>query len=255
MNRVAFARRLLAAALVPAAVLTAPSAFAYTVKEPAEGGAIAGVIRFADAYPEAEVIKVSQDPATCGLHQTLEGFVVNADTKGLKNVVAYIDGMTSGKPFPETSGLELNQEGCRYEPHVQVGFFEPKALTRVDDASGVALEIVNGDDVFHNVHSLDADGKTLFNIPSLPGKDATKLLPAAGLYHIKCDIHPWMSAYVMLVDHPYVAVSNDVGMFRIENVPPGSYKLILWHEELGRVERDVVVKAGEDTPVEIVIGG
>ena len=244
----------LAAVAVLAMASSASEAGDYKVVDVKYGGTIAGVIKFENDYPSRETVKVDRDPATCGTRHVLEEFVVDPETKGLKNVVTILLGVDSGKGFSESWKLEINQEGCRYLPHVQVGFMTPKAKITQESQSGIALHIVNSDDVFHNVHMFGMNEETMFNIPSLPGDSSVKLLPESGIYEIKCDMHTWMSAWVLVLDHPYVAISGADGTFKIENVPPGEYKLSMWHEGLGSVERDVVVKANQETSVDFVIG-
>ena len=84
---------------------------------------------------------------------------------------------------------------------------------------------------------------------------SSSLLKTAGTYHVTCDLHSWMSAWVVVTDQPYVAVTGTDGTFSIDDVPPGEYKVRIWHEEMGEVIRDVVVKAGESSTVDLRIGG
>jgi hypothetical protein len=102
---------------------------------------------------------------------------------------------------------------------------------------GETLTIMNSDPILHNVHTYDesAGSKSVFNIaqPIRGQKTPIKstLFKKPGLYSVTCDAgHPWMSAYIMVMDHPYYALTDANGNFIINNVPPGRYKLRLWHE-------------------------
>ncbi len=75
-----------------------------------------------------------------------------------------------------------------------------------------------------------------------------------GLISVKCDVHNWMSAFIVVKAHPFWAVSAEDGTYRIENVPVGRYKLSVWHEELGMIERDITVTAGKETTMDFDIG-
>jgi hypothetical protein len=66
----------------------------------------------------------------------------------------------------------------------------------------------------------------------------------------KCDVHPWMSAYAGVLDHPFFSVSNDKGEFEIKNLPPGTYTIEAWHEKFGTLTQTVTVKPGETKQIE-----
>ena len=239
-----------------ATVALPPPAGAYEVVA-VEGGSVSGVVRFEDAYPPREPIKTSRDVATCGLKYLSEEFIVDPDSKGLQSVVVSLIGVEAGKPFPEDVELSLDQVGCRFEPHVQYGFHRGKVAASTGGSSkrGVELVIVNSDDVLHNVHGFDERERTAFNVASVPATTIANRVRRPGTYEVRCDVHLWMSAWIVIVEHPYVTLSNGQGEFEITDVPPGDYELRIWHEGLGEVLRSVSVQAGEDSVVELVVGG
>jgi hypothetical protein len=245
---------LLLFALVVSVVLGASPALAYEVKAVADGGSVAGVVKFENEFPAREKVTVDRDPAACGASHRTQNFMVDPDTKGLSGVVITILGIKAGKAFPSNGGLEIDQKKCTYHPHVQVGFLTSEMMGKGEE-SGLGLTFKNSDTVFHNVHTFDGEAETMFNLPSLPETDSSGYLKSTGTYHITCDLHSWMSAWVVVSDHPYVAVTGTDGTFSIGEVPPGEYKVRIWHEEMGEVIRDVVVKAGEDSTVDLRIGG
>ncbi|RMF63498.1 MAG: hypothetical protein D6743_10630 [Calditrichaeota bacterium] len=204
-----------------------------------DGGTITGTVRFPKEYPEREKVLISKDPQVCGAFQYSEQFVVNEDNHGLKNVVVTLVNV-DGKA-PEKGVFQLDQNKCRYVPHVQAV------------PVGSTLEIVNSDGILHNVHAYfgSFDPKnTVFN-KAQPKflKRIKQVLDKPGIYYFKCDIHDHMRAYIAVMDQPYYAVSDEAGKFEITNVPPGTYKVQAWHEVLGTLEKEVQVQAGKTAEV------
>jgi hypothetical protein len=144
----------------------------------------------------------------------------------VQDAIVWLEGITEGKKKSGGSKqLVLDQFKCRYIPHVLVL------------PLGASLDIVNSDPILHNVHTYDAEekGKTLFNIAQpIKGQRTTlghTLFKKPGLFLATCDAgHPWMSAYIMVAEHPYYALTDAQGRFVLENVPPGRYKIKMWHE-------------------------
>ncbi len=142
------------------------------------------------------------------------------------------------KYTPPAEALEIDQSGCMYKPHV------------AGMVAGQTMKIVNTDDTNHNIHSLPTKNKS-FNF-SQPKKGMTKDLVSAETFnnpevmvHIKCDVHPWMSAYIGVLPHPFFDTTKKGGEFTIKNLPAGKYKLAVWHEEWAPQEIDIEVKDGE----------
>ena len=205
-------------------------------------GTIVGRVHFEDDFPEAQKRTISIDLDTCGTRATSERFVVDGDSKGLANAVLMIRDIPAGKPFAEVS-TTIQQLECRYSPHV--------AVMR----SHQDLNIVNNDPILHNVHAYRGKD-SLFNLAQpTKGTKTTRGMGDQGVVHLKCDVHPWMSGYILLVNNPYVAISGADGRFEITGVPPGDYTLSLWHEALGIATKPVTVGAGESSEVDFPIGG
>ena len=133
----------------------------------------------------------------------------------------------------------LNQVGCMYVPHV------------LPVVVGQPIVIRNSDAFLHNVHSL-AQTNPAFNFgqPNV-GDKPVEPLKAAENFHLKCDVHPWMSAWMVAVENPYFGVSGDDGKFSIANLPPGEYTVTAWHEQLGSKEIPVKVEEGKPTDLKI----
>jgi hypothetical protein len=117
-------------------------------------------------------------------------------------------------------------------------------------AVGQTLMVKNSDTFLHNVHSL-AEKNPGFNFGQ-PTKDDGKAVPdqpkVEETFHIKCDVHPWMSAWIIVVDNPFFGASKEDGTYTIKgNLPDGEYTLHAWHEKLGEQDQKITVKDGKAT--------
>ena len=146
----------------------------------------------------------------------------------------------------------LDQVGCRYIPHVQAA------------TVGTRMALLNSDAVFHNVNANRLAGTgtvQAFNLamPFKGGKlPATLKVP--GILKVRCDAgHTWMSAYVAVFDHPYFAVTDAQGRFKISDLPAGEHTVELWHEPVAAGGTPVVstqvvnVAEGKVTAIEPVL--
>ncbi len=141
----------------------------------------------------------------------------------------------------------MKQNACTYSPHVQTGM------------KGQSIEISNSDKTLHNVHSYKgAKKKNWFNIAQPPGAPAkTEKLKKAELSTFKCDVHPWMSSYVVTTENPFNGVTGDTGSVTLEGVPSKAkaYDIITWHESLGEQIVEVIVEAGKTAEVTVTYKG
>lgn len=222
-------------ASTPAAV---PAAFAV---DPATAATITGRVVVKGNVPKAEVVSMSGDPmcvrGTAGTAET-EYFVVSPDG-GLDNVFVYVKNGLGDRKFPApTTPVVLDQQGCRYVPHV------------IGVQVGQPLEVLNSDETLHNVHAV-AQINEEFNVGQpLKGLKLTRtFLAREVMIPFKCDVHGWMNAYVGVMDHPFFAVSAGGGTFDLKTLPPGSYEIEAWHEKLGAQTLSVTV--GEKETKEI----
>ena len=161
------------------------------------------------------------DPVCGAAHKTppyRQSFVMNEDGY-LKNVMVYLNNIKYDGKIPETQAV-LDQNGCTYSPHVQ-GMI-----------AGQELLIKNSDATLHNIHGLPKiNSEFNFAMPKVVKKKAIKINKPEHPIFIKCDVHPWMKSYVSVFDHPYFAVTDDTGHYKIDNIPPGTYEVIAWQEK------------------------
>jgi plastocyanin len=136
------------------------------------------------------------------------------------NAVVYIEKIT-GKTFtPPKEPLEMDQKDMTFIPHV------------LPILVGTTVAFLNSDPVLHNIFSPDAVADKM-NLGSWPkGQTRNFTFKKPGVAALLCNVHPEMSAYVVVVETPYFAVSAKDGSYTIKNVPPGKYTLKIWHEKL-----------------------
>lgn len=217
-----------------AATALGPNAYAqgggYEVIEVTDGGAVKGRVVFKGEPPARGELTVNKNEDFCGQTVPDESLVVSGDG-GVKNAVVYIDGITKGKA-PSKEPAVIDNMKCAFVPHVVIGVL------------GGELQVKNSDPILHNTH-LYTDSRTLVNL-ALPLQDQTISRPIrkSGLLTGKCDAHSWMSTYIMVLEHPYAAATDESGSFEIGDIPPGTYKLKMWHEELGEQEKELKVEPG-----------
>jgi len=195
---------------------------------PTGNATITGTVKLVGAPPEMALTKRQADPFCAKTPMKEEEVVVGAGG-GLKNVVVRLTKGVTGHYDPPAASPTLDQTACMYRPRVQAV------------VAGQLLTIRNGDQTLHNVHGYRGPS-TLFNQAEIPGLPpiTKKMADAETVVKFKCDVHPWMTGYVVVSSHPFFAVTGDDGKYEISKVPPGSYTVEAWHERYG-------VKVGEVT--------
>ncbi len=195
----------------------AGSVLAYEEVPVTNGGTISGTVKFVGSAPKLEPIKIVKDQQVCGNEVPSEVLLVNAQNKGLKNAVVFIERIERGKPVEAKEPL-LDNKKCLFVPHVQVVPVPVEFQVRNDDA------------VLHNTHAF-LDSITVFNL-ALPiqGQVIKRKVTKPGVIRVQCDAHIHMSAWIVAVPHPYFALTDEHGSFKIDYVPPGKYRIVAWHE-------------------------
>lgn len=219
-------------------VMTEP-ARAYEVDLSAGKTTVRGQVTLRGPAPLAERVTVLRDSAFCGETVPNESLQVDRRSNGVAAVVVSLEGVTVGKPFPEDRWLALENRTCRFSPHV-------KAVQ-----VGSQMEVSNADPVLHNTHIRKSEA-TFLNVALPPGgKAIRKTLADPGRLDVRCDAHRFMRASVHVFAHPYFTVTDPAGKFELTEVPPGAYRIRVWHETLGMREKAVTVPAQGQTVVNL----
>jgi len=187
--------------------------------------------------PAASKIQTSADPYCAKVHQAepllSQTVQVGADGALINSLVFVKDGVSGTYPVPATPVI-LDQKGCVYIPHV-LGMM-----------AGQPLQILNSDPTLHNIHPLPVVNAG-FNIGMpIQGMKQTRQFPKPEpVFHVKCDVHPWMSAYIATFSHPFFGVSNGKGTVELTNLPAGTFQIQAWHEQYGVQTQAVTLATGE----------
>ncbi len=200
-------------------------------------GTITGRVVLVGEIPAVKKIKITKDQEKCGQEKNAEDLVISPD-RGIKDAVVSLIGVKGAIAKPATNPT-IDQKGCAFSPHVLIA------------PVGTPVDIVNDDGILHNFHTISTKN-TVVN-KAQPGfkKKMTETFAQPEIVKITCDAHGWMSAWLVVTDHPYIAATDASGAFKIANVPAGAQKIEIWHETLGKISKDVTVKAGEEAKVTI----
>jgi Carboxypeptidase regulatory-like domain len=186
-----------------------------------DGGTITGTVKWSGPAPKASAIAINKDPEICdpqsAKKRDLERLIVGAGG-GVANAVVFLKNVTKGKAMdlPEARQF-LNQRNCRYEPHI---LLVPKDAT---------VHLRSSDPILHTVHM---SGASDYNLPfPFANQTISRTMSREGLVDLRCNAgHVWMNGEMMVVSHPYYAVTDEDGNFRLTGVPPGEYEIEAWHE-------------------------
>ena len=208
-----------------------------TLAEAAEIGtaSVSGKISFEGAAPAPEVLPVTRDAVCQALHpQGIETRAIDVQGGGLARVLVYVKtGVSATHPAPAEPAV-IDQQGCAYVPRIVV--------VQV----GQPLKIRNSDRTFHNVHTWSTVNAA-FNIAQpRKGMEATRTFEKPEmLFPVRCDIHPWMRAFIAVLPHPFHSVTGPEGTFTINGLPAGEYEIEAVHEKLKALTGKVTVKDGQ----------
>ena len=196
---------------------SAAAASAYDVVTVPDGGVLTGVVKFAGTPPKLEPLAVNKNRDVCGEQKPSEALVLGPN-QTVRGSVILVEGVTRGKK--PTSDVVVDNHRCMFVSHVTAAM------------PGERARVKNSDPILHNTHGFF--GKpTAFNL-ALPNRDQmidiTKRLTKPGVVHVLCDAHPHMFGWIVLHDSPYFAITDEHGAFKIDGIPPGTYKVTMWHE-------------------------
>lgn len=193
----------------------------YTTINVDDGGTITGTVKWTGPLPKVTALAINKDPEVCDPQaqkkRDLERLLVAGDG-GVANTVVFLKDIAKGKAMDLPEGRQfLNQKSCRYEPHVLI----------VPDKG--TLQIKSSDPVLHTVHM---SGASDYNLPfPFANQTVSRTMNREGVVDLRCNAgHVWMNAEMLVVSHPYYAVTDEDGNFKLTDVPAGEYEIEAWHE-------------------------
>ncbi|HLF17866.1 MAG TPA: carboxypeptidase regulatory-like domain-containing protein [Candidatus Omnitrophota bacterium] len=206
-----------------------------------QAATITGLAKFEGEKPNLKEIKMDADPI-CSTHHSGPVYpqtIVLGENGELGNIfVRVIAGLPKTEyPAPQTE-VVIDQKGCMYDPHVAGAMV------------GQTVKILNPDGTLHNVHALPKVNEE-FNL-AMPKfrTEVTKVFDKVEfMFPLKCDVHPWMGAWIAIMDNPYFATTGADGKFTLNDLPAGEYELEAWHEKLGTQTAKVTLAEGESKEV------
>ncbi len=221
--------------LVTLAILLAGGAMA---------GTVTGTVNYEGAVPPLRPLRMDADPGCAKKHSgpVMPDVLVLGEGQTMAHIFVHVKGGVPGRHSTPSEPVVMDQNGCKYVPHV------------MGVMVGQTFKIVNSDGLLHNVHALPKVNKG-FN-RAMPGavKEAEYTFDKEEfMFKIKCDVHPWMGAYVGVMTHPFFDVTGKDGKFEIKNLPAGTYDIEVWHERLGTKSSSVTVGADDTKTVDFTL--
>jgi hypothetical protein len=168
--------------------------------------------------------------------------IIADDNLGLRSAFVYVVEGAAPSPQPPLEPVLLFQEGCRYEPHV------------LGIQAGQPLIVRNLDPCLHSAHVLPLVNPIFGAGMALGSRDSRFLFRLNEvMIRVGCNVHPWMDAWIGVLDHPHFAVTDEAGAYLLPDLPVGRYTLAVWHEAYATVERAIVLGPGDDLAVDFVL--
>lgn len=210
----------------------AASAPAGKMVDPATAGEVTGTVKLDGAAPKMKTISMAAEPACAKAHTgpVTSEEVVTGDGGALANVVVYVKSGLDGYSFPAPStAVKIEQQGCQYHPHV------------VAMQVGQNLDVINDDQTTHNIHPIPMQNRE-WNESQPPGAAPIEKSFAREeiAIPVKCNVHPWMKAYMAVLSTPAFQVTGKDGAFDLKSLPPGTYTVVAWHELYGTSDPQTV---------------
>ncbi len=221
----------------PPAVAAAPSTPATPTPNnstPGQGvGTITGKVVFKGTHASGKVT-IGKDKEVCG-DSKLDPVLVVGSQGEVKNAVIQIADLKRADSVPKEAVLDQVQ--CEYVPHV------------LAIPVGATVKIKNSDGILHNVHTFSEKNTPFNRAQPKYLKEISEKFSKPEVVSVRCDVHAWMSGWIVVTESPFYDVTSADGSFKLESVPVGKYTLEVWHETLGKTTQSVEVKLAEVTNV------
>jgi plastocyanin len=204
----------------------------YTEVTVVNGATVSGTVTYAGTPLTPAKLQVTKDVAVCGKEGHIDESLLVGANKGIQNVVVSIKNVAKGKALDALgTDFVIDQKVCAYRPHV--------VLVAVNKP----LRILNSDGILHNIHTYGKKNPAKNIAQPKFKKELTETFAQPEAIPVKCDVHGWMSAWIIVAEHPYYAVTGADGKFTIADVPAGTYTVEFWQEKLGTQTKQVTVAA------------
>ena len=194
---------------------------------------IEGTVTYGGNLVTASPVSMDADPM-CGImygddNKPLSEKMLLNEKKQFQNVMVWLKPVNEYTGDLVSSPATIDQIGCRYTPHVNIFTVGQEVL------------IKNSDETLHNVNSKSKVNES-FNSAQPAGVPEIKkeFNSAEEPFYLKCDVHPWMKAWIMVSDHPYFSITDENGFYKIENVPSGNYEIVFWQERLSNLPKKYI---------------
>jgi plastocyanin len=204
------------------------------------GGALTGVVTFKGSPLKSKPLDLSKEPACVKMHTAdplMNETVVIGPGNGLANVVVYISAGEAGTAPVAANTVTFDQRGCHYTTHV------------LGVQTGQEIKISNNDPISHNIHPIAKVNREWNRIQPPGTPPFSYSYEKEEFVHVKCNIHPWMQGYFVVLKTSHFAVTGEDGIFRLPDLPPGNYTITAWHESLGTQSQEIRVTRGETTSI------
>jgi hypothetical protein len=205
-------------------------------------GGVSGKVTLEGAPPRPKPINMSAEPGCAKMYPTPASTedVVVGPGGALENVVVYISAGAPPESTPPVASVSITQKGCRFAPHV--------VAMQVNQQ----FNVINSDSTSHNIHPLPTANRE-WNKAQPPGTPPlSEMFARAEFIPVKCNIHPWMHSYFVVLKTSHYAVTAESGAFVLNNLPPGKYTITAWHETYGTQTQEITLSADENAPVNFV---
>lgn len=215
--------------------------------EPLQDGAVLkGSVKIKGEIPKRSKVRTDADPKCAAMHkgQPLwsEDYVIDPAGNVQWAFIYVKDGLGDKKFTPPKTPVILDQRGCRYDPHV-FGIMV-----------GQDLKIRNSDSLMHIIHVIPQANREWGFSQEKPGEERIKNFAAREvMVKVFCDVHPWMTAWAGVLDHPFHGVTGPDGKFTIKGLPPGKYTIEVWHEKYKSITEEVEIKGKETKTVNLLL--
>jgi hypothetical protein len=212
---------------------------AYDVIPVQEGGELTGTINFKGQVPVLNPLNVNRNPEYCGITVPDESLIINSENKGIQNVVISFKEVHQGKKH-DPMDISLDNTKCHFVPRTVAAMV------------GDSYQLRNSDPIIHNTNLQFETSSILSVILEPNGKIIRKpLIKNDGIIYGKCNVHKFMRTTILVFSHPYFAITDKNGQFKISDIPPGEYKVTIWHETLPAQEKIIKIEPHQETKLSL----